>query len=104
MYQGLLLPADYVVVLYPNTQKNGTGSYKVWGTPWRKKGGRPGNWIIARKKGRTIYQLNDENGNGFLYLLKLDEHILVFVDTQGKLLVGDEDFTYTLNRVGESLL
>jgi hypothetical protein len=41
--------------------------------------------------------LNDENGNGFLYLLKLDEHILVFIDAQGKLLVGDEDFSYTLN-------
>lgn len=57
-----------------------------------------GSWkIIAGKNGRTIYQLNDEDGNGFLYLLKLDEHVLVFTDAKGKLLVGDEDFSYTLN-------
>ena len=88
----------WYVVLYANTQTNRPGSYKVLGTAWRKEGGRTGNWkIIAEQKGRTIYQLNDDKGNGFLYLLKLDEHILVFTDAQGKLLVGDEDFSYTLN-------
>jgi len=88
----------WYVVLYANAQMNQPGSYKVFGTPWRKEGGITGNWkIIAGKNGRTIYQLNDDKGNGFLYLLKLDEHILVFTDAQGKLLVGDEDFSYTLN-------
>ena len=88
----------WYIVLYANVQKNIPGSYKVFGTRWRKEGGQTGNWkIIAGKNGRTIYQLNDDNGNGFLYLLKLDEHILVFIDAQGKLLVGDEDFSYTLN-------
>ena len=77
---------------------NKPGRFKVLGTPWRKEGGRTGNWkIIAGKKGQTIYQLNHDNGNGFLYLLKLDEHIVVFTDAQGKLLVGNEDFSYTLN-------
>jgi len=47
--------------------------------------------------------LNDDNGNGFLYLLKLDEHILAFTDTDEKLLVGNEDFSYTMNRVDERL-
>jgi hypothetical protein len=85
-------------VLYADPEKNKPGRYKVLGTLWRKEGGRTGNWkIIAGKEGRTIYQLNDEKGNGFLYLLKLDEHILVFTNAQGKLLVGDEDFSYTLN-------
>jgi hypothetical protein len=87
----------WYIVLYANAQKNEPGSYKVFGTPWRREGGRTGNWIITGKNGRTIYQLNDDNGNGFLYLLKLDEHILVFIDAQGKLLVGDGDFSYTLN-------
>lgn len=88
----------WYIVLYGNTQINKPGSYKVFGTGWRKEGGRTGRWkIIAGKNGRTIYQLNDEDGNGFLYLLKLDEHVLVFTDAKGKLLVGDEDFSYTLN-------
>ena len=88
----------WYIILYPNTEKNGPGKYKVYGTTWRKEGGRKGNWkIVAGKKGRIIYQLNDDKGNGFLYLLKLDEHVLVFTDAKGKLLVGNEDFSYTLN-------
>ena len=88
----------WYIILYANAKTNKPESYKIIGTPWRKEGGKTGNWkIIARKKGRTIYQLNDDKGYGFLYLLKLDEHILVFTDAQGKLLVGDEDFSYTLN-------
>jgi len=31
--------------------------------------------------------------------LKTDENVLVFTDDTGKLLVGDEDFSYTLSRV-----
>jgi hypothetical protein len=59
---------------------------------------------MAGKNGRIIYQLNDEKENGFLYLLKLDEHILVFTDANGKLLVGDEDFSFTLNNTSRSFL
>jgi hypothetical protein len=43
--------------------------------------------------------MNDEQGKGFMYLLKLDDHILVFTDADGKLLVGDEDFSYTMNGI-----
>ncbi len=76
-----------------------SGTYKVLGTPWRVQGGRKGNWkTVAGKDGRIVYQLNDEKENGFIYLLKLDENILVFTDATGKLLVGDEDFSYTLNK------
>ncbi|MCW3117895.1 MAG: hypothetical protein JWM28_1977 [Chitinophagaceae bacterium] len=88
----------WYIVLYANAVKNEPGTYKVYGTPYRKEGGRKGNWkIMRRKNGEVIYQLNDDKGNGFLYLLKADEHILLFTDAQGKLLVGDEDFSYTLN-------
>jgi len=89
----------WYIVLYANDKKNELGTYKVYGTPYRMAGGKTGNWkIIAGKNGRIIYQLNDDKGNGFLYLLKLDEHILVFTDAHEKLLVGDQDFSYTLNR------
>ena len=89
----------WYAVLYADAAKNQPGTYRILGTPWRKEGGITGNWnIITGKDGRIIYRLNDEKGNGFLYLLKLDENILVFTDADGKLLVGDEDFSYTLNR------
>jgi hypothetical protein len=89
----------WYVVLYANTKKNEPTGYKVYGTTWRnKQGGKTGKWIILTgKNGRIIYQLNDDKGKGLLYLLKLDENILVFTDANGKLLVGDEDFSYTLN-------
>jgi hypothetical protein len=54
---------------------------------------------IIGKGGRIVYRLNDDKENGFLYLLKLDENILMFTDAQGNLLVGNEDFSYTMNRV-----
>jgi hypothetical protein len=92
----------WYIVLYAKGKKNEAGTYKVFGTPYRKEGGKRGNWkIITGKNGRIIYRLNEDNGNGLLYLLKLDERILVFTDPQGKLLVGNEDFSYTLNRISK---
>jgi hypothetical protein len=89
----------WYIILYAGAANNEAGTYRMYGTPYRKQGGRRGNWkIITGKNGRIIYQLNDEKDDGFIYLLKLDEHILVFTDTSGKLLVGNEDFSYTLNR------
>jgi len=89
----------WLVVLYGNTAKNEPATYKLLGTSYRVEGGRRGNWkIITVKDGRIIYQLFDENGNPFTQLLKLDEGVLIFTDTKGNLLVGDLDFSYTLNR------
>ncbi|MEI9810098.1 MAG: hypothetical protein WDO16_20750 [Bacteroidota bacterium] len=89
----------WYIILYGNTAKNEPGTYKILGTPWRKQGGRTGNWIITSgKDGRITYQLNDDNGKGFLYLLNPGENILVFTDANGRLLTGNADFSYTLNR------
>jgi len=89
----------WYIVFYAGAENNTTGTYKVSGTPYRKDG-KTGTWkTVTEKKGETTYLLNDDDGNGFLYLLKLDEHILVFTDSQGRLLVGDGDFSYTLNRI-----
>ena len=86
-------------VLYGNPAKNEPSIYRILGTPYRKEGGKKGKWkIITGKDGRIIYQLNDEKENSFIYLLKLDEGVLIFTDAKGTLLVGDLDFSYTLNR------
>ena len=87
------------IVLYGNTAKNEPTTYKLFGTPYRVEGGRRGNWkIISGKEGKIVYQLLDESGNPFIHLLKLDEGVLIFTDVKGNLLVGDPDFSYTLNR------
>jgi hypothetical protein len=87
------------IIFYADARKNEPSSYRIWGTNWRKEGNKTGNMkIIKGTNNRIMYQLNDDDGKGFIYLLKLDEHILVFTDANGKLLVGDEDFSYTLNQ------
>lgn len=89
----------WYLVLYTD-QKNEPSTYRILGTPYRREdGGKKGNWkIISGKDDRIAYQLNDENGNPFIYLLQLDEGVLIFTDAKGNLLVGDHDFSYTLNR------
>lgn len=89
----------WLLVLYGNSTKNEPATYKLLGTPYRIEGGRRGNWkITPGKDGRIIYQLFDESGKPFIHLLKLDEGVLIFTDSKGNLLVGDLDFSYTLNR------
>ena len=90
----------WYIVLYAGSTNRQAGTYRVYGTKWRQQGGRTGNWQIKNgKKGSVIYQLNDDKGKGFIYLLKVDEHILLFTDADEKLLVGDEDFSYTMNSI-----
>ena len=89
----------WYMVLYANVQRNEPAGYKILGTRWRKEGGITGSWkIIKDKKDRIIYQLKVDKENIILHLLKLDENILVFTDADGKLLTGNEDFSYTMNR------
>ena len=87
------------LILYGNPAKNEPSTYKLLGTPYRVEGGKKGNWqIITGKDGRIIYKLFDEKGKPFIHLLKLDDGVLIFTDEKGNLLVGDHDFSYTLNR------
>ena len=89
----------WYLVLYGNPAKNEPTTYRVLGTGFRAEGGRRGTWkIINDKNGKIVYQLNDANGDPYIHLLKLDDGVLIFTDEKGNLLVGDLDFSYTLNR------
>ncbi|HEY6502964.1 MAG TPA: hypothetical protein VIZ28_03225 [Chitinophagaceae bacterium] len=89
----------WYIILYGNAVMNEPTTYKVYGTNWRKQGNLTGNWkVITGGDGHIMYQLNDDAGKPFITLLKTDDNILVFTGEHGKLLVGDEDFSYTLNR------
>ena len=91
------------IVLYADAAKKDAGTFIIKGTAWRRAGAAKGSWqLIKGKDGRIIYKLSDDQGNAFVYLLKADENILVFTDEQGKLLVGTEDFSYTMNSVDKS--
>jgi hypothetical protein len=88
----------WYIVLYADTKTNKPTTYHLNGN-YRREGGKRGPWrIITGKDGRIIYQLNSDKENDSIYLLKLDDNILVFTDTEGNLLVGDKNFSFTLNR------
>lgn len=68
------------------------------GMGYRKETMDRGTWHIHSRNGRIIYQVTPDNSTHSLYLLKGGENILFFIDPTGRLLVGNEDFSYTLNR------
>ncbi len=66
---------------------------------YRKETMERGTWqIITKENGRIIYEVIPDNRTYTLRLLKGDENVLFFIDASGRLLVGNEDFSYTLNR------
>ncbi len=89
----------WIIILYADAGNNKNGTYKILGTPYRSEGGRIGTWkIITGKDGGITYLLNDNKGNPMLRLLKIDDNIIMFTDFAGRLLTGNEDFSYTLNK------
>ncbi|MFL5789187.1 MAG: hypothetical protein ACJ748_14100, partial [Flavisolibacter sp.] len=76
-----------------------SGTYKISGTAFRKEGTITGKWIkINTVNNNSVYQLNDKTGIGLIYLMNVDDNIILFTDETGRPLVGNEDFSYTLNR------
>lgn len=86
-------------IFYLDSLTGNPSHYLKGGIGYRKETMERGKWkIIIGKNGRIIYQVNPDNHAYSLHLLKGDDNILFFVDSNGHLLVGNEDFSYTLNR------
>jgi hypothetical protein len=47
---------------------------------------------------RIMIHLLDQQGGMLVHLLAGDENVLFFTDAGGRLLVGNGDFSYTMNR------
>jgi hypothetical protein len=82
-------------------------TYKLRGTLYRNESHateqpREGKWKIIRgtktDPNAIVYQLDAFRSDGPIYLMKADDGILFFLDNNGRVLVGDKDFSYTLNR------
>ena len=85
------------IIFYANADNNTPTTYLL--NRNRFDSGKKGTWkIITGKGGKIIYELMPENEDIPTYLLKLDDNILLFTDAKGNLLVGNEDFSFTLNR------
>jgi len=55
----------------------------------------------AHQPNATIYELEAASGHGAIRLFKADDNIMFFVGQDGRLMVGNADLSYTLNRADE---
>jgi hypothetical protein len=82
----------------PNTNGIAQGGAKV---------ARTGKWAIVRgaktNPDAVVYQLDSDKAQGSFFLLKADDNIIFFLSKEKNLLVGNGDFSYTLNRGSNSL-
>ena len=90
-------------LFYTDSLTGNPSYFLMGGMGYRKETMAKGNWqIINYPDGRIVYQLSFDKWARPLQLLKGDENILFFIDSRGRLLVGNEDFSYTLNRRNEA--
>lgn len=78
-------------------------TYQLKGTFYRERagGGRGGG--SQGHENRPDRELAPDKPQGSLLLLKEDDNILLFLDGERNLMVGNGDFSYTLNRVKDVL-
>jgi hypothetical protein len=89
----------WYMILYTDPKTHEPSYYLKGGRSYRKETMEKGKWKVSRgKDGRMIYTLSPEKEPWSFYLVQVDDNILVFTDKEGNLLVGNEDFSYTLNR------
>ena len=90
------------LILYQDPVTHAPTTYALGGFAWRNPP-RTGKWAIVKAAkedpNAVVYQLDPDDPQGFLSFLKADDNILFFLDNNRELLVGNEQFSFTLNRV-----
>ncbi|MHA4844695.1 hypothetical protein ACX0G7_11050 [Flavitalea antarctica] len=81
------------ITMYKDGPGASAGTYRIGSAESRN-----GKWKLKTDKANNIiYSLDLNNGNTF-DLLQTDENIIYIMDPKGGLMVGDHDFSYSLNR------
>ena len=89
----------WYIIFFVDSISGKPSHYLKGGTAYRQETMVKGKWeIIKGADGRVVYKLDPEKKNAATHLLKADDNILLFTDAQGNLLVGNEHFSFTLNR------
>ena len=86
-------------LFYTDSATGKPSYFLMGGMGYRKETMARGRWqIVTEPNGRIIYRVYFDKWVRSLDLLQGDDNILFFIDANGHLLVGNEDFSYTLNR------
>jgi hypothetical protein len=95
------MKAKWELVLYRDPITLAPTTYTLKGTFYRERL-REGRWTILRGAGTrpdaVVYRLDPDKPRESLSFLKADDNILFFLDKERTLMVGNGDFSYTLNR------
>jgi hypothetical protein len=95
------MKAKWRVTLYQNPETLQPGRYRIEGTLFRS-GALEGAWTklagYRSDPGRLVYRLSADGKRPSLHLLGGDEDVLFFLDQNQQPMVGNVDFSYTLNR------
>jgi hypothetical protein len=90
------------LTLYQDSTTHQPTTYHLLGTLNRSVA-RDGKWTIVRgiktDPEAVIYQLDSDKPEVSIYLLKGDDNVLFILDQQRNYRVGNENLSYTLNRV-----
>jgi hypothetical protein len=96
------LKVKWDLTLYQDPSTTTPTTFKLNGTFYRERV-REGKWAILRgtkiNPAAVVYQLDPDRPQRSLLFLKADDSILFFLDRSRNLMVGNGDFSYTLNRV-----
>lgn len=91
--------------LYIDSITGNASTYELLGFVYKKGNPRLGRWQITKgtkaNPEAIIFQL-DQEGREPLFVQKGDDNILFFLDKNKNLMVGNIDFSYTLNRVDKN--
>jgi hypothetical protein len=95
----------WYVVFYADSITGKPAYYLSGGMQRRRETMNRGRWeIMTGKEGRVIYKLQPGGAADPIYLLRVGKNILYFTDANGNLLVGNGDFSYSLNRQGDEYM
>lgn len=89
------------LILYKDSVTGDPTTYELIGFAYQRGNPGTGQWhIIKENATTTVYQL-DRTGKKPLLFLKADDNILFFLDENKKIMVGNRDFSYTLNKINK---
>jgi hypothetical protein len=92
------------LILFQDPVTHAPTTYALGGFLWRNPP-KTGKWAIVKgtkeDPNAVVYQLDPDNPKGFFSFVQADENILLFLDKERNLLVGNSRFSYTLNRANK---
>ncbi|GAB3428601.1 hypothetical protein [Niabella aquatica] len=92
------------LILYQDAVTHAPTTFSLEGFVY-KNPPRTGKWRIVKgtrtNPSATVYQLDTEKPDEAIYLYKGDDNVLFFLDKKKNFMVGDNNFSYTLNRTRE---